>query len=121
MRSLPLCYTEGDVNTDGLCRSIEDNVRKTCEGLVHDAVVIGSGRTAPVLVVESTENGLDVPAQAVLVHTIIERTAEFNKRAFAHERIEDPKRILVVDRGTLPRTKVRCYYTRALRAYPVQC
>ncbi|OJT05027.1 hypothetical protein TRAPUB_4183 [Trametes pubescens] len=86
-------------------KSIEDNVRKTCEGLVHDAVVIGSGRTAPVLVVESTESGLDVPAQAVLVHTIIERTAEFNKRAFAHERIEDPKRILIVDRGTLPRTK----------------
>ncbi|EIW55359.1 acetyl-CoA synthetase-like protein [Trametes versicolor FP-101664 SS1] len=86
-------------------KSIEDNVRKTCEGLVHDTVVIGSGRTAPVLVVESTESALDVPAQAVLVHTIIERTAEFNKRAFAHERIEDPKRILVVDRGTLPRTK----------------
>lgn len=109
------------MNADGSNRSIEDNVRKTCEGLVHDAVVIGSGRTAPVLVVESTESALDVPAQAVLVHTIIERTAEFNKRAFAHERIEDPKRILIVDRGTLPRTKVRWYCSPARRTCPAQC
>ncbi|KAI0676592.1 acetyl-CoA synthetase-like protein [Trametes maxima] len=86
-------------------KNIEDNVRKTCQDLVHDAVVVGSGRPFPGLIVESAIDGLDEAKGKKVAQTIAERTAELNKRLFAHERIEDPKRILVVDRGTLPRTK----------------
>ncbi|KAI8976643.1 acetyl-CoA synthetase-like protein [Trametes punicea] len=86
-------------------KSIEDNVRKTCADLVHDAVVVGSGRTAACLVVESARDGLSEEQRREVARTISARTADFNKRLFPHERIEDPKRILVVDKGTLPRTK----------------
>ncbi|KAI0657005.1 acetyl-CoA synthetase-like protein [Cubamyces menziesii] len=86
-------------------KNIEDNVRKTCADLVHDAVVVGSGRTHACLVVESAASGLSAEQRHELAQTVAARTADFNKRLFAHERIEDPKRIIVVERGTLPRTK----------------
>ncbi len=42
---------------------------------MHYAVVIGSGSTAPVLIVKSTESALDVLAQTALAHTIIAEQA----------------------------------------------
>ena len=73
---------------------------------MHDAVVVGSGRTHACLVVESAAGGLSAEQRHELAQAVAARTADFNKRLFAHERIEDPKRIIVVEPGTLPRTKV---------------
>ncbi|EJF57818.1 acetyl-CoA synthetase-like protein [Dichomitus squalens] len=91
----------------GFCdtKSIEDNVRKTCADIIHDAVVVGTGRLHVCLVVESAVNGLNDEEKLALSRTIIDRTAEFNTRLFKHERVQDPKLVLVVDKGALPRTK----------------
>ncbi|KAI0312670.1 acetyl-CoA synthetase-like protein [Amylostereum chailletii] len=78
----------------GFCdtKNIEDNVRKTCTDLVHDVVVIGTHRPAPCLV------------RQLVAQEIVARTLAFNERQFAHERIQDPKKVFMVDQGTLPRT-----------------
>lgn len=75
---------------------------------MHNCVVVGHQRVCPVLVVE-TEGAVDVstPDGAVQVkRTIIERTAPFNERLFAHERITTPECILFVPAGSLQRTTV---------------
>ncbi|EIW54786.1 acetyl-CoA synthetase-like protein [Trametes versicolor FP-101664 SS1] len=87
-------------------KAIEENVLKTCEDIVHNCVVVGHQRVCPVLVVE-TEGAVDVStpdAEAQVKRTIVERTAPFNERLFAHERITTPECILFVPVGSLPRT-----------------
>ncbi|KAJ7704927.1 putative amp-CoA ligase [Mycena rosella] len=91
----------------GFCdtKCIEDNIRKTCGDLVHDAVVLGTNRPCPVLFVESL-TGLSDDSQVLeLANEIIRRTTVFNQRLFLYERIENPKHIRVLSQGTLPRTK----------------
>ncbi|KAF8890319.1 acetyl-CoA synthetase-like protein [Mucidula mucida] len=72
-------------------KSIEDNVLKLCADMVSNCAVVGHLKPAPVLFVEP-------------VREIIKRTAAFNERLFAHERITSPDCIVVVPRGNLPRT-----------------
>lgn len=88
-------------------RCIEDNIRKMCSDLVHDAVVIGLNRPLPCLLVESFSDDLDANTCHKLATEIVSRTSPFNERLFRYEHIDDPKRILVLEKGTLPRTKVR--------------
>ena len=80
--------------------------RKSCEDIVHDAVVLGSGRLFPCLAIESKVGGLDEPGKTELAQTIVERLARTSARLFPHERIENPKRVIVVDQGTFVRTEV---------------
>ena len=68
--------------------------------------MVGSGRLHPCLVVESVVKGLAEADRQRISGEIITRTADFRTRLFPHERIEDAKRVLVVEQGTLPRTKV---------------
>ena len=42
-----------------------------------------------------------------LKEEIIGRMAEFNSRRYVHERIASTKHIIVVERGTLPRTATK--------------
>ena len=70
--------------------------------------MVGTGRLYPCLIVESAAIGLTVEEKARIAQGIVDRTADFNKRLFIHERIEDPKRVLIVEQGTLPRTRVSC-------------
>ena len=92
-----------------MCRNVEDHIRKTCSDLVYDVVMVGSGRLHPCLVVESVAKGLADADRQRISREIVTRTADFRTRLFPHERIEDAKRVLVVEQGTLPRTKVsRC-------------
>ena len=90
------------------CRSAEDYVRTACAGLIHDAVVVGTGRALPCLVVEADalEGENSDQARADLAQRVVERIAERNARVFKHERIEDAARVFVVAKGELPRTKV---------------
>lgn len=90
-----------------LCRTIEDAVRALGAGLIHDAVVVGDGRNLAGLVVEAAEGPLDDAKRQELAQEIVKRATEFNRGLFPHERIEDPERIIVVEKGSLPRTKVR--------------
>ncbi|KAI8989116.1 acetyl-CoA synthetase-like protein [Trametes punicea] len=93
----------------GFCdtKAMEDNVRKACQGLVHDVVVVGSGRAFPCLIVEveSTTDGLTDERRQEVAEEVVKRTAELNQSLFPHERIQDPKRVIVVEKGALPRTR----------------
>ncbi|KAF7336547.1 putative amp-CoA ligase [Mycena sanguinolenta] len=91
----------------GFCdtKSIEDNVRKTCADLVNDVVVLGTNRPCPVLFAESLTEIADEAEKLALAKELIKRTAAFNQRLFLYERIENPKHIRVLPKGTLPRTK----------------
>ena len=81
---------------------------KTCGDIVHNCVVVGHQRICPVLVVEPEPSvEMSTPeAELAFKNTIVERTAPFNERLFAHERITAPECILVVPGGSLPRTSV---------------
>ena len=83
-------------------RSIEDNVRATCGELVFECVVVGNGRPSPALFVEASEKCTMDPEE--LKEEIIRRTSEFHSRQFIHERITSTTHVVVVERGTLPRT-----------------
>ena len=74
--------------------------------------MVGTGRLYPVLIVESAVNGLSDEEKKRVSQEIVDRTAEFNKRLYLHERVEDPKRVLVVEKGTLPRTKASAFMYR---------
>ncbi|KAH9848727.1 acetyl-CoA synthetase-like protein [Lenzites betulinus] len=87
-------------------KAIEENVLKTCGDIVHNCVVVGHQRVCPILVVE-LETSVDastVDLADKVKGEIIARTASFNERLFAHERITSPTCILVVPTGSLPRT-----------------
>ncbi len=84
-------------------RSIEDNVRSVCSDLVAECVVVGNGRPSPTLFVEPARDDIN---QAQLKEKILQRTLAFNSRLFVHERITSEDRIIIVDRGILPRTTV---------------
>ncbi|KAI0349196.1 hypothetical protein OH77DRAFT_1594358 [Trametes cingulata] len=91
----------------GFCdtKNMEEIVRKNCADLVHEVVVVGTGRAFPCLIVESTAGNLTEVEHKDVSEKILQRISEFNKGLFPHERIQDPKRILVVEKGTLPRTR----------------
>ena len=81
-------------------------VRKSCADVVHDAVVLGIGRPSACLAVEAKTADLDEPGKLRLAQTVVERLAPTSGRLFPHERIEDPKKVLVVEQGTFIRTQV---------------
>ena len=87
-------------------RSIEDGIRSNCEDLIEDVVVVGQMRPAPCMFVESKRSGLTEDEALDLKVQIIARLKTFNKRLFRSERVESPGRILILDKGTLPRTTV---------------
>ncbi|KAI0739172.1 acetyl-CoA synthetase-like protein [Daedaleopsis nitida] len=105
-------------------KTIEDMVRKTCADVVYDAVVVGAGKPFPCLIIESAQSGLDENARKTVAQTIVSRIAEHSSRLFPHERIEDARRLLVVEKGTLIRTQlkgnVRRPATEALLATELQ-
>ncbi|EGN93838.1 hypothetical protein SERLA73DRAFT_63440 [Serpula lacrymans var. lacrymans S7.3] len=92
----------------GFCdtKSMEDIVRKACGDLIKDVVVVGLNRPRPVLMVEISDKTLSGMERHEIAEEIIARLAPHNERLFTHERIDDPKRILVLEEGNLPRTKV---------------
>lgn len=95
--------TEGSLRCD--TKSIEDNVRATCGELVFECIVVGNGRPSPALFVEVPENcAMDSER---LKKEIIKRTRQFHSRRYVHERITSTKHVIVVERGTLPRTATK--------------
>ncbi|CAA7268855.1 unnamed protein product [Cyclocybe aegerita] len=86
-------------------KSIEDNILVVCADLVQNCVVVGHYKPGVVLLVEPTIVDLaDESAVSGLKARILERHVSFNNRLFDHERIKHAFQIVVVPRGTLPRT-----------------
>ncbi|KAF5008963.1 hypothetical protein FDECE_4784 [Fusarium decemcellulare] len=95
--------------------SIEANVMETCgNDLVSAVVVVGAGRPCPTVFIEpknesildSDRNDPEGPVSK-LKNEIFRRITPFHKRRYMHERIDDPRYILVVPQGTLPRTATK--------------
>lgn len=99
----------------GRCDSgvIEKNIMKTCgEDIVESVIVVGAGRESPTIIVEPVED-IQVDDQASrprideLKNEICKRIAPFHKSRYIHERVDDPRFIIVVSKGTLPRTSTK--------------
>ncbi|KAH6886823.1 hypothetical protein B0T10DRAFT_490379 [Thelonectria olida] len=95
--------------------SIEANALQTCAGdLIHTVVVVGAGRPSPVMVVEPRDE-ISCADDGRLSHTqvdqlskeVLQRITPFHQRRYKHERIDDAQFILVVQKGSLPRTTTK--------------
>ncbi|KII93542.1 hypothetical protein PLICRDRAFT_26716 [Plicaturopsis crispa FD-325 SS-3] len=84
-------------------KAIEDNVRATCGSLIEECIVVGNRRPSPALFVECAD-GVD---HTKLKRDILRKTRQFHSRRYLHERITSPDMIVVVPRGTLPRTATK--------------
>jgi hypothetical protein len=78
-------------------------VLKTCPDIVSDCIVVGSGRPSPVLFVEAKTD----LKPARLQREILRRTRAFHERRYLHERITEAKMVVIVEKGTLPRTATK--------------
>ncbi|KIK67057.1 hypothetical protein GYMLUDRAFT_191481 [Collybiopsis luxurians FD-317 M1] len=90
--------TENSLRCD--TKSIEDNARAMCRSLISECIVVGTGRPSPVMFVES---GAEVP-ESKLKKEIFRKIRAFHSRRYVHESITSAKMIIVVPRGSLPRT-----------------
>ncbi|KIK52464.1 hypothetical protein GYMLUDRAFT_251172 [Collybiopsis luxurians FD-317 M1] len=84
-------------------KSIEDNARAMCGTLISECIVVGTGRPSPVLFVE-TDSDMD---QTKLKKEIFRKIRHFHSRRYIHESITSTKMIIVVPKGTLPRTATK--------------
>jgi hypothetical protein len=80
-------------------------VRALCAELVFECIVVGNGRSSPALFVEPSEQCTLNAEQ--LKKQIIRRTRHFHSRRYLHERITSTNFVIVVEKGTLPRTATK--------------
>ncbi|KAJ3539555.1 hypothetical protein NM688_g6346 [Phlebia brevispora] len=85
-------------------KAIEDNVRTVCGEWIDECIVVGNGRPSPVLFVEPKDGSVNPDR---LKRDVIRRTRPFHARRYLHERITSPNFIVVVPKGTLPRTATK--------------
>jgi hypothetical protein len=85
---------------------MEDAVRKNCKDVVHDLVVVGQNRDLPVLLVETTSSlsVLEQLGKQAIVTRIIQRMSGYNDGRFLWDRVDDPKRIVLLEQGSILRT-----------------
>ncbi|KAF5337819.1 hypothetical protein D9758_015716 [Tetrapyrgos nigripes] len=81
-------------------RSIEENVRSTCGNLVSECIVVGTGRPCPAMFIEPAVE-MD---ENKLKKEILRKIRPFHSRRYMHERIASVDMIIIVPRGSLPRT-----------------
>ena len=87
--------------------SLERNALETCGGdLISGVVVVGSSRPSPVMFVEPRD-GSDTTDSSALSEEILRRIKPFHERRYDHERIENARCIVVVPKGSLPRTSIK--------------
>lgn len=80
-------------------------MRAVCGDLISECVVVGTGRPSPALFVEPSDQcGLDVEK---LKKVILRKTRQFHSRRYMHERIMSADLIIVVEKGSLPRTATK--------------
>ncbi|KAK7445745.1 hypothetical protein VKT23_014740 [Stygiomarasmius scandens] len=81
-------------------RSIEENVRAMCGALVSECIVVGTGRPSPAMFIEPA---VDMDENK-LKKDILRKIRPFHSRRYMHERITSVDMIIIVPRGSLPRT-----------------
>ncbi|KAJ7886761.1 hypothetical protein B0H13DRAFT_2342762 [Mycena leptocephala] len=84
-------------------KAIEDNARVMCGNLISECIVVGTGRPNPILVVEP---GTDMEHEKLRTD-IIRKIRQFHSRRYLHERITSAEMVIVVPRGSLPRTATK--------------
>ncbi|CAA7262317.1 unnamed protein product [Cyclocybe aegerita] len=84
-------------------KAIEENARTMCGSLIAECIVVGNARPSPVMFIEPATDMDHVK----LKKEIIRKTRHFHSRRYLHERITSPDMIMVVQRGTLPRTATK--------------
>ncbi|CAH0051820.1 unnamed protein product [Clonostachys solani] len=83
-------------------KAIEENVMELCaQDLINRAVVVGSGRPSPSILVEPKDGKAD---HLYLREEILRRITPFHERRYMHERVDDSRFILVVPQESLPKT-----------------
>lgn len=68
-----------------------------------ECVVVGNGRPSPALFIETNS---DIP-QPKLKREVLRRTRQFHTRLYLHERIVSADMIVIVEKGSLPRTATK--------------
>jgi len=86
-------------------RYIEETAQSLCVGLITGAAVVATRSGLPCLVIEARADG-DL-AEEDLKQRVLERIADFNSRLMGHEKFEDPRLLLVVGEGSIPRNKLK--------------
>lgn len=76
---------------------------KTCEHLVAECIVVGSGRASPTLFIEPTVE-LD---HTKIKRDILRNISPFHSQRYLHERITSPDHIIIVAPKALPRTATK--------------
>lgn len=71
-----------------------------CGPLISECIAVGTGRPSPVLFVESN---MEV-AESKLKKEIWRKIRRFHDRRYEHEKISSAEMIIVVPKGSLPRT-----------------
>lgn len=91
------------------CRAIEDTVRRECADMpIADVLSVGTGHPRSALIVETTFGMLDDATARGVAEELARRITEPCEALFPWERIDDPRWILVVEKGRLLRNKVSC-------------
>ncbi|KAL0572084.1 hypothetical protein V5O48_009878 [Marasmius crinis-equi] len=90
-------------------KAIEDNTRAMCGSIIADCIVVGTGRPSPTIFVEPSTD-MDV---AKLKKDILRKTRLFHSRRYLHERIVSDKFVVIVPKGSLPRTATKGNIRRA--------
>ncbi|KAF9257338.1 acetyl-CoA synthetase-like protein [Marasmius fiardii PR-910] len=90
-------------------KAIEDNARAMCGGVIADCIVVGTGRPSPTIFIEPA---VEVE-ETKLKKDILRKTRLFHSRRYVHERIVSDKFIVIVPRGSLPRTATKGNIRRA--------
>ncbi|KAH9064270.1 acetyl-CoA synthetase-like protein [Lactarius vividus] len=71
--------------------------------MVTECVVVGNGRPSPSLFIETNS---DMP-HLKLKREILRRTRQFHSRRYLHERIASVDMVVIVEKGSLPRTATK--------------
>lgn len=87
-------------------KAIEDTVRRECADMpIADVLSVGTGHPRSALIVETTFGMLDDATARGLAEELARRITEPCEALFPWERIDDPRWILVVEKGRLLRNK----------------
>ncbi|KAL0576896.1 hypothetical protein V5O48_005077 [Marasmius crinis-equi] len=90
-------------------KAIEENARAMCGRFIADCIVVGTGRPSPTMFIEPSGD-MD---GAKLKKEILRKTRLFHSRRYLHERIVSDKFIVIVPKGSLPRTATKGNIRRA--------
>lgn len=85
-------------------KEIEDNARAMCGSLIADCIVVGTGRSSPVMFIEPGVDSVGTNEDR-LKKDIFRKIRHFHSRRYLHEQILSPDMIVIVPESILPAVK----------------